>query len=306
MVANHVRMSIDNKVQYCILPQWTLDYTFTQSGLYRLGSKSQPWIPRMVGEAHLHAPGCPYWENMSTLQSGHIIESAYIVFELNKLNIFSWEDTGSTLGNGPAPLRYMRFQDPSGRLGQSLKTLAYLGHERGDDAFWEAQAMLCQIIGLLLGSRALGPDERQIMESDSEANEMDFVRYVDTYLQQHLGETVTLETVARHLHVSPSTLSHRYRAETGRSPMATLAHRRIELAKLMLIKGHSLKIVADATGFCDAFHLSKTFKRLEGVSPRHFLTELQTRSRQPSSTNATPQVTGPLMRETFENGGEIL
>jgi AraC-like DNA-binding protein len=39
--------------------------------------------------------------------------------------------------------------------------------------------------------------------------------------------------------------------------------------------GQSLKSVAESTGFSDAFHLSKTFKRLEGAAPKHFLASLR-------------------------------
>jgi transcriptional regulator GlxA family with amidase domain len=33
--------------------------------------------------------------------------------------------------------------------------------------------------------------------------------------------------------------------------------------------------VAESTGFSDAFHLSKTFKRLEGLSPKAYLQSLR-------------------------------
>jgi AraC-like DNA-binding protein len=58
--------------------------------------------------------------------------------------------------------------------------------------------------------------------------------------------------------------------ETGESPMMTLTRMRIHLAKTLLLQGHRLKLVADQTGFWDQYHLSKTFKQHEGISPREF------------------------------------
>ena len=90
-------------------------------------------------------------------------------------------------------------------------------------------------------------------------------------MSRHLTERVAVTDVARHVHVSASSLSHRYREETGVTPMGRLIRMRIDLARALIVKGQPLKIVAEETGFSDAFHLSKTFKRLEGVSPREFL-----------------------------------
>ena len=91
------------------------------------------------------------------------------------------------------------------------------------------------------------------------------------YLKAHLAERVTLQGIARNAHVSVSTLSHRYRKETGETPITTLMRLRIDHAKVLLQRRLPLKIIADRLGFSDAYHLSKAFKRVTGVSPRGFL-----------------------------------
>ena len=53
--------------------------------------------------------------------------------------------------------------------------------------------------------------------------------------------------------------------------MSRLTKLRINRARGMILKGQPLKTVAAATGFSDAFHLSKTFKSIEGLSPRAWL-----------------------------------
>jgi transcriptional regulator GlxA family with amidase domain len=47
---------------------------------------------------------------------------------------------------------------------------------------------------------------------------------------------------------------------------------RVSHSKKLLMAGHTVKEVAEETGFYDAFHCSKTFKKVEGRnSVEHFL-----------------------------------
>lgn len=50
-----------------------------------------------------------------------------------------------------------------------------------------------------------------------------------------------------------------------------LINLRIDRVKHLLLRVAPLTQVALATGFSDALHLSKTFKHIEGISPRDFL-----------------------------------
>ena len=72
------------------------------------------------------------------------------------------------------------------------------------------------------------------------------------------------------MNVSISTISHRYHAETGETPMTRLMRLRIDRAKMLLLGGQKLAAIASATGFYDAAHLAATFKRVEGLSPHAY------------------------------------
>lgn len=76
-----------------------------------------------------------------------------------------------------------------------------------------------------------------------------------------------LAALARSLGVSPSSLSHRFRAEAGEPVMARLRRLRVERALAMLPQGHRLDEVAQACGFCDRFHLAKAVRRATGRPP---------------------------------------
>jgi two-component system response regulator YesN len=94
---------------------------------------------------------------------------------------------------------------------------------------------------------------------------------VSAYLQDNLSRSVSLAEIAEHLHVSVSSLTHRYREEVGETPMETRMRLAVTAAKTLLLKGWPLKHIAERTGFCDEYHLSKTFKKLEKTSPRAWL-----------------------------------
>jgi transcriptional regulator GlxA family with amidase domain len=45
---------------------------------------------------------------------------------------------------------------------------------------------------------------------------------------------------------------------------------RIETASHLLLRGEKLKTIAAMTGFCDEYHLSKTFKQVTGRKPKNY------------------------------------
>ena len=251
------------RLQY---PFWALDYSFHDIGAYRVASPGRRWRARLARTAHLYPPEMPYWEDYRGLR-GSLAHSAYIIFL-----------GGEAAGLDrlvPSRCGYARFLDPEGVLGELIEETARAGHRGGEDGFWPAQSVFCRIIGVLLASQPVEGETRRIQAGSPAGAPSELVRAADAYLWEHLAGRVTLAGLAGHLGVSVSTLAHRYRQETGEPPMLKLTRLRINLAKGLLLKGQPLKAIAEAAGFSDAFHLSKTFKRMEGAAPKHFLASLR-------------------------------
>lgn len=92
-----------------------------------------------------------------------------------------------------------------------------------------------------------------------------------SYIAENLGERFTLDDLARQAGVSRFHFARLFRVSTGDSPMAYLLKSRIERAKQMLLQDERpVCEVAAALGFCDQSHLTRTFRRLTGVTPREF------------------------------------
>jgi len=89
-----------------------------------------------------------------------------------------------------------------------------------------------------------------------------------THIRDHMGERVSLDEVARFVHLSPSYFSRLFKSETGQTFSEYLQTVRIERAKNYLKNGEcSLTEIAERTGFFDQSHFIKTFKQATGVTP---------------------------------------
>lgn len=92
-----------------------------------------------------------------------------------------------------------------------------------------------------------------------------------SFIAENLGERFTLDDVARQAGVSRFHFARLFRVSTGDSPMAYLLKSRIERAKQMLLQDdRPVCEIAAALGFCDQSHLTRTFRRLTGLTPREF------------------------------------
>lgn len=92
-----------------------------------------------------------------------------------------------------------------------------------------------------------------------------------SFIAENLGERFTLDDLARQAGVSRFHFARLFRVSTGDSPMAYLLKSRIERAKQMLLQDdRPVCEVAAVLGFCDQSHLTRTFRRLTGLTPREF------------------------------------
>jgi AraC-like DNA-binding protein len=242
----------------CRNPLWVLDYSVSDCGRTRVGRRAA-WRRRPGGIAHLYPPRTVYWEDFAPNAA---ICSAYCIFQADPAA------DAALRALLPAGEAYLRCADPAGELPPLLREAAAAGAGR-ETGFWRAQGVLLRLLARLGAARHVGAEDHRLGPARPEAAS-DFVRRVHALFEERLAEKVTLADLARALCVSPSALSHRYAQETGRPPISALIDRRIERAKALLLRGLGLEAVAAQTGFHDAFHLSKTFKKRTGQTPTAF------------------------------------
>lgn len=88
------------------------------------------------------------------------------------------------------------------------------------------------------------------------------------YIDAHCFETIRLHDLASLLGLSETYFSHAFKASTGVPPLRWQMETRIGKVKELLGRDEiSLTEIAAATGFSDQAHLTRSFKRLVGVTP---------------------------------------
>ena len=97
------------------------------------------------------------------------------------------------------------------------------------------------------------------------------VRQALDYMQAHCAEHLSLSDVADHVYVSQWHLSKLINKHTNQSFFDILGRMRIDRAKALLAApGLRIHAVAEQVGYVDVAHFSKSFKRLEGMTPGEY------------------------------------
>jgi len=100
------------------------------------------------------------------------------------------------------------------------------------------------------------------------------VREAIDYLIIHFRQPFEMEALARYCGISPSRLSHLFKAETQTSPQKFLERYRIQQAcDLLRITRRPIAEIAMEVGYDDSFYFTNRFRRHTGKSPSRFRTE---------------------------------
>jgi AraC-like DNA-binding protein len=227
---------------------WVLDCAWSPGLRVRIGAGD--WQERPPGRLHCYAPGTPYAEDWRGLRRRRLAGQYLIV-----------RDPVGVLTPLTGALGHACIDDADGRLRALLQEPFAIA---GTPGFWTCQALWCALVGHLLAATPDGPGRWRCGGVPSQPS---LVQRVEDLLRLRLDDAVGIADLARELDVSPSSLSHRFRAEAGETVMGRLRRLRVERALALLPQGLRLDDIAAACGFCDRFHLAKAVRRLTGRPP---------------------------------------
>lgn len=135
----------------------------------------------------------------------------------------------------------------------------------------EICAALLPALLLIIGERAVsqGPAEPRALASFLRAKHL---------LERRFLELKTIEQAAAACHMDGAYLCRLFRRFGQVPPYRFLVKLKMNRAiELLLDQRLMVKEVADALGFADAFHFSRTFKRIYGLSPERFVQQARAR-----------------------------
>jgi len=91
------------------------------------------------------------------------------------------------------------------------------------------------------------------------------------FLQNHLTEPMTLDDLAQAMGMTKFHFVRKFRECSGVPPMAYLRRMRVNAAETLLLNTDMpLKAIAPQVGFGDEYHLSRVFRKENGISPSLF------------------------------------
>jgi len=236
---------------------WVMEYHSKDAGFIELQNDRGNWRKRQANSVHIYAPGCYYREN--TRKADFPLEENYFLFTGGMKCGFEHLIDPDLL--------FAVLKDPEDKVGALMRKTGGLCEVSGERAFWNVQALFMKIIHLIMSARKTGQGNWDI---DSSNNEISFADQIEIYLRKNIAKSVKTSDIARYMKVSESSLNHKFKNDTGVSPIARLIEIRMDFVKSLLVKGEKLTTIAEMTGFYDEYHLSKTFKKQTGLSPRGF------------------------------------
>lgn len=157
----------------------------------------------------------------------------------------------------PGPIPFRRWsrshaaRPPDAELSNRLTTWSTDGCDHDTAAALAAEWLRASLPGL---NPARCPDER-------------IARTIDRVDADPAGLGWNHRSLAALAHLSPSRFQALFRAHTGQSVQQYVLWRRLLLALGLLLRGHSVTHTAVETGFADAAHLSRSFRKIFGAAP---------------------------------------
>lgn len=132
-----------------------------------------------------------------------------------------------------------------------------------------ANAAVARLLGLIHRAARVGDARftRLGLSSTTTAG----IAAVLEYIGEHYASDLSLSDLCATAAVSAGHLNYLFRTTVGVSPMEYLRRHRLDRAKLMLEETDlSISDIAEAVGYRDAFHFSRTFRRVEGLAPSRY------------------------------------
>ena len=96
------------------------------------------------------------------------------------------------------------------------------------------------------------------------------VQAIMDYVDAHLTDSLTLDSIATALSLDKYYLSHLFKSETESSIFQYVLVRRVALAKQLLSQGHTVAEACHLAGFNDYSNFIRSFKQITGYTPGQF------------------------------------
>lgn len=103
-----------------------------------------------------------------------------------------------------------------------------------------------------------------------ETSNEDLVDQIISYINNHLSEKITVDTLSERFYVSTSTIYNHFMEKLHVSPYRFILQRRLIRAKNLILEGEKLNSIWQQCGFSDYSAFYRAFKKEYSISPRQY------------------------------------
>ncbi|MFM7292819.1 MAG: helix-turn-helix domain-containing protein [Planctomycetia bacterium] len=248
-------------------PGWVID-TIHSDQRQRI-ERGEPFT-RKAGTVALYRPKLRYLEWQTKGQSQY---ESWVIFSLAGRLEQAFLDLTADGG-------YCHLLDPDQLVAHHLAQVSHHVYYRRAGHALRAQAAFLDLIALVVTSQPVEPRLRLVREYSTKTDADSLVEQVDRFIRAHIDEPLRVAQLAAHVGLSVSVFAHAYSSLAGETPHRTIVRVKIETAKkLMVNERFTVREVARRLGYSSEFQLSRSFKRVEGVSPTAYLKTMTSKQR---------------------------
>ncbi len=106
-------------------------------------------------------------------------------------------------------------------------------------------------------------------------NEKTAIKKARSYIEEYFAQGISLNALAQFVALSPFYLVRAFCAEVGMPPYAYLESVRIQHVQRLIEAGKSLAEIAAESGFSSQSHMTRSFKKIIGVTPGQYARQIR-------------------------------
>ena len=142
--------------------------------------------------------------------------------------------------------------------------------KRQQDGFWpcRSRSYLMEILYLIVFSYL---DIDTAKPNNTESNDQIEFSKISEYLNEHIEEQITLETLTKEFSINRNKLNELFMEQSSMTCMNYLLNLRIDLAKILLTKTElQISEISSRVGYPDSNYFTKVFKKSTGKTPSQY------------------------------------
>lgn len=244
-------------------PNWReIDYVPAYNKLYLI-CEGEGWL-KIGGQEYRPVPGQLVHMPAHVPQSYSAVNDrpyskywCHFTAAMGEMDLFQWLEVPHILDVTPAHMDTLinLFRE----LGALYQDRSYLARIR-------EKAILLEIIAIFLSQ-----SDTHLKFVPGRLGEIERLKQIEAYIDAHLSEAITLEQLARHVHLHPNYLVRYFNKHFAVSPLKYLNRKRMQKAKSLLgTTDLAIKEIAELVGFPDTNHFAKAFRKEASCSPTEY------------------------------------